>query len=206
MVPSCKEKRKNKLLKGPWLSTYSCKIWSINCQDNSEQLSRPADCYRNEPRTRRYQEKYLWFYSTSFPFYCISTKHNSTQSFETPKRLRTMRFMHWYGLGPHVCVREWVWVLQELWQVVSSWQAGEEYHVTHIIIPFQEGAQDLLCAKWGLAVPHIRRTGVSYIRMDSCKQMELGNCGDLLSVSETGCLNVGLHRVKPFQIFISDHT
>ena len=141
MVPSCKEKRKHELLLGPWLSTYTGKLWSIYYQDTSEHLSRPDDCYRKEPRTRRCQGEYLRFYSTSFPFYCISTKHNSTQGFETLKRVGTMRCMHWCGLG-HVCVREWVWVLQELWQVVFSWKDDGEYHVTHIIIPLQKGAQD----------------------------------------------------------------
>ena len=96
MVPSCKEKRKHELLLGPWLSTYTGKLWSINYQDTSGHLSRPADCYRKEPRTRRCQDEYLQFHSTYFPFYCISTKHNSTQN-NKESRNNEMYALVWSG-------------------------------------------------------------------------------------------------------------
>ena len=142
---SCLAVTRKPVALGPCLTTYSGKIWSISYLGISELLSNPAGCYWKDSSPGGIS------WTSTFLFNICSFLTISQQSTRAPNfwntKGRKKRFMQWCGLGPIVCEREWVWDLQALWQVVFSWQVEEEYHITHILIPVQEGGPDFCWAK-----------------------------------------------------------
>lgn len=181
---SCLAVTRKPVALGPCLTTYSGKIWSISYLGISELLSNPAGCYWKDssPGGISWTSTFLFNICS---FLTISQQSTRAPNFwNTKGRKKKIHAVVWSGA---YCVWERMGLrppsLVTSCFLLAGWRGVSHYTYTHSC-PGRR-PRLLLGKTGGGALLYSRRTRASYLRMGTCKQMDLCEWGFLFCLFGT---------------------